>query len=170
MNTMHNQSTSSLNDRRASRRGALKSLITASVTLAAVLTFFPAGASAADTKSAVHVSAKSGKWVDGPIPGVTMIHLQGDMAKGAHSTFTKFAPGLDNGWHTHTHDVTVVVLEGAYLYKGVDGKLIRVGPGEYITIPGGTKHWSGGDARKGVLMYQHAPASFDMKKADAPKK
>jgi quercetin dioxygenase-like cupin family protein len=31
-------------------------------------------------------------------------------------TFTKFAPGTDSGWHTHTRDISIVVLKGAYLY------------------------------------------------------
>ena len=139
-------------------------------TAAVALAFLPVCASAKGAKSDMHVSSKKGTWGDGPAPGVKMIHVHGDMTKEAHSTFTKFAPGTDNGWHTHTHDVTLVVLDGAYLYKGEDGKLIRVGPGEDLIVPGGTKHWSGGDARKGVLMYEHSPASFDFKKIAGPRK
>jgi quercetin dioxygenase-like cupin family protein len=55
---------------------------------------------------------------------------------GAHATYTKFEPGFDAGMHTHTNDVWIVVIKGAYLYKDEDGEK-RVGPGEFIRVPGG---------------------------------
>jgi quercetin dioxygenase-like cupin family protein len=137
----------------------------APLALACALTL---GARAQDGKSATHISSKTGEWHDGPAPGVKMISLRGDMAKGAHATFTKFDAGADHGWHTHTADVTLVVISGAYLYKAEDGKEIRVGAGDYIFIPGGTKHWSGGDKKEGCLFFQESPAAFDLIKAEAP--
>jgi quercetin dioxygenase-like cupin family protein len=138
----------------------------AAVVVACALTVVVKGQ---DGKTAKHVSSKTGDWKPGPIPGVAMIALHGDMKKGAHSTFTKFDPGADHGWHTHTADVTLVVISGAYLFKGEDGKEIRVGAGDYIFIPGGMKHWSGGDKKEGCVFFQESPAPFDLIKADAPK-
>jgi mannose-6-phosphate isomerase-like protein (cupin superfamily) len=93
-------------------------------------------------------------------PGVSIAPIWGDISKGAHATFSKFAAGQDNGWHTHTNDVSIVVLKGAYLYKDDDGEK-RVGPGDFLRVPGGHKHWSGGDKKVGALFYEEGPAKFD---------
>jgi quercetin dioxygenase-like cupin family protein len=95
------------------------------------------------------------------IPGVSMAVLWGNPDTGPHGTFTKFVPGLDAGTHTHTNDVWLVVLQGAYLYRDVAGEK-RVGPGMFLRIPGGMKHWSGGDSYEGALFYQESSDKFDL--------
>src|SRR2546423_15711138 len=75
---------------------------------------------------------------------VSMAPIWGDASSGPHATYTKFAPGYDAGMHTHTNDVWIVVIKGAYLYKDDSGEK-RVGAGEFLRVPGGHKHWSGGD-------------------------
>ena len=75
--------------------------------------------------------------------------------------FSRFAPGFDAGVHSHTSDLRIVVIKGAYLYRA-DGKETRVGPGDFLFIPGGTKHWSGGDAKDGALFYQDGLGKFDI--------
>jgi quercetin dioxygenase-like cupin family protein len=92
--------------------------------------------------------------------GVSMAAIWGDTDKGAHATFTKFVPGFDAGMHTHTNDVLIVVLKGAYLYKDDAGDK-RVGPGSFLRVPGGHKHWSGGDPKEGALFYEESPGKFD---------
>ena len=92
--------------------------------------------------------------------GVSMQTLVGDMDTGPHATFTKFDPEFDAGMHTHTNDVSIVVLKGAYLYKDDAGEK-RVGPGEYLFVPGGHKHWSGGDKTEGALFYEQGSGKFD---------
>jgi quercetin dioxygenase-like cupin family protein len=92
--------------------------------------------------------------------GVSMAPIWGDPDKGAHATFTKFKPGFDAGMHTHTNDVWIVVLKGAYLYKDDAGDK-RVGPGSFLRVPGGWKHWSGGDATEGALFYEESSGKFD---------
>jgi quercetin dioxygenase-like cupin family protein len=91
---------------------------------------------------------------------VTTAVLSGDPDNGPHATFTKFKPGYDAGMHYHTNDTRIVVIKGAYLYKDEDGEK-RVGPGDYLLVPGGHKHWSGGDKTEGALFYQHSPGKFD---------
>jgi quercetin dioxygenase-like cupin family protein len=93
-------------------------------------------------------------------PKVSWAVLWGDPDKAAHGTFTKFAPGFDAGMHTHTNDVWIVVVKGAYLYKDDAGEK-RVGPGSFLLVPGGKKHWSGGDAKDGALFYEESPGKFD---------
>ena len=93
--------------------------------------------------------------------GVSMQVLRGDPDKGPHATFTKFDPGYDAGTHTHSNDVSLVVIKGAYLYKDDAGEK-RVGPGEFLLVPGGHKHWSGGDKTEGALFYQEGSGKFDL--------
>lgn len=95
------------------------------------------------------------------MPGAQIATVWGDPETGAHGTFTKFAPGYDAGMHTHSSDIIAVVIKGAYLYRDEAGEK-RVGPGEFIRIPAGHKHWSGGDKAEGVLMYQESPGKFDL--------
>ena len=94
-------------------------------------------------------------------PGVSMAVLWGDPEVEEHGAFTRFKPEFDAGMHTHTNDVWIVVLKGAYLYKDDSGEK-RVGPGEFLRIPGGFKHWSGGDVKEGTLFYQESCGKFDL--------
>jgi len=94
-------------------------------------------------------------------PGVSTAAIWGDSTMGAHATFSKFKPGYDAGMHTHTNDVWIVVIKGAYLYKDEDGEK-RVGPGDFIRVPGGHKHWSGGDKKEGALFYEESSGKFDL--------
>jgi quercetin dioxygenase-like cupin family protein len=100
--------------------------------------------SSKNEKNVIYAALEQATFKHSPMTGVSMAVLWGDPDKGAHGTFTKFAPGYDAGTHTHTSDVWLVVIKGAYLYKDDDGEK-RVGPGDFIRIPGGHKHWSGGD-------------------------
>ena len=95
------------------------------------------------------------------VPGVSKAVLWGDHAQGPYGAFTKFVAGFDAGRHTHTNDVWIVVLKGAYLYKDDAGEK-RVGPGDFIRIPGRRKHWSGGDAKEGTLFYEESSGKFDL--------
>ena len=100
--------------------------------------------SSKNKKSVVYVAADRATFKPSPMGGVSMAVLWGDPDKGPHGTFTKFEPGYDAGMHTHTSDVWLVVIKGAYLYKDDEGEK-RVGPGDFIRVSGGHKHWSGGD-------------------------
>ena len=87
--------------------------------------------------------------------------LWGDPNSGAAGTYTKFVPGWDAGWHTHTADVWIVGVKGAYLYKDEAGEK-RVGPGDFLRVPGGHKHSSGGDKKEGALFYTESSGKFDL--------
>lgn len=93
-------------------------------------------------------------------PNVSTTPVWGDANTGAHATFTKFKPGYDAGMHTHTNDVWIVVIRGAYLYKDDSGEK-RVGAGDFLRVPGGHKHWSGGDKKEGALFYEEGSDKFD---------
>ncbi|MEY2411608.1 MAG: hypothetical protein QOD84_214 [Acidobacteriaceae bacterium] len=113
------------------------------------------------TKSVIYVPADKAQFKQAPTGSVSMASLWGDQDKGPHGTLTKFEPGYDAGMHIHTNDVWLVVIKGAYLYKDEDGEK-RVGPGDFIRIPGGHKHWSGGDKTEGALFYDESSGKFDL--------
>ena len=112
-------------------------------------------------KKVIYVSSSDATFKPAPMEGVSMATLWGDPDKGAHATFTKFAAGHDAGMHTHTNDVWISVIKGAYLYKDDAGEK-RVGPGDFLRVPGGHKHWSGGDKAEGALFYQEGSGKFDL--------
>jgi len=118
-------------------------------------------AQAQKDKHVVYVSSAEATYKPSAMGGVSMHVVRGDPDKGPHATFTKFDPGYDAGMHTHTNDVSLVVIKGAYLYKDEAGEK-RVGPGEYLFVPGGHKHWSGGDKTEGALFYQEGSGKFDL--------
>ena len=113
-----------------------------------------------NTKKVIYAAADKANFKQLPTGGVSMATLWGNPDKGVHGTFTKFEPGYDAGMHTHTSDVWIVVIKGAYLYKDEAGEK-RVGPGDFLRVPGGHKHWSGGDKSEGALFYEEASGKFD---------
>jgi quercetin dioxygenase-like cupin family protein len=82
---------------------------------------------------------------------------------GPYGAFTKFDPGVTNALHSHTNEVRIVVLQGAYIYKPQNGNEQRVGAGSYLSIPAGTAHVSTGDPKEGALFYEESPGKFDLK-------
>lgn len=116
--------------------------------------------SSTHTKKVIYASADKAEYKQHPTEKVSMATIWGDPDKGAHGTFTKFEPGYDAGMHTHTSDTSIVVLKGAYLYKDDAGEK-RVGPGDFLRVPGGHKHWSGGDKTEGALFYEEGSGKFD---------
>ena len=112
------------------------------------------------TKEVVFVSSEKADFKE-VVPGISKAALWGNAKTGAYGAFTKFAPGIDNGMHTHSHDVWLMVIKGAYLYKDEAGEK-RVGPGDFLRVPAGKKHWSGGDKIEGALFYEEASGKFDL--------
>ena len=110
-------------------------------------------------KDIVYASAEEATFKEA-MPGVSMAIVWGDPEKGPHGTFTKFTPGYDAGMHTHTSTLSLLVIKGAYVYKDEAGEK-RVGPGDFLRIPGGHKHWSGGDPAEGALFYEEGSGKFD---------
>jgi quercetin dioxygenase-like cupin family protein len=137
-----------------------KSLFVSAVTALTIVVGLVAVAQAQKDKQVIYVSSAQATYKPSPMGGVSMAALWGEMDKGPHATFTKFDPGYDAGMHTHTSDVWIVVIKGAYLYKDEAGER-RVGPGDFLRVPGGHKHWSGGDKTEGALFYEEASGKFD---------
>jgi quercetin dioxygenase-like cupin family protein len=137
-----------------------RSVIVSVVAALTIVGAFVGVARAQKEKQVIYVSSAKVTYKTSLMAGVSMQALTGDMEKGAHATFTKFDPGYDAGMHSHTNDISIVVIKGAYLYKDEAGEK-RVGPGEYLFVPGGHKHWSGGDKTEGALFYEQGAGKFD---------
>src|SRR5262249_33993171 len=116
----------------------------------------------AEAKKVIFASANQADYKPmGKAEGVTQAGLWGNPDKGGDGTVTKFKPGYDAGMHSHTNDVWIVGIKGAYLYEDDDGEK-RVGPGDFLRVPGGHKHGSGGDKNEGALFYEEGSAKFDL--------
>jgi gentisate 1,2-dioxygenase len=95
-------------------------------------------------------------------PGASTSVVWGDIDKGPYSAFVKFVPGGSTPLHTHTNAARLVVLKGAYVYKPEKGTEKRLGPGEYLYVPGGDRHATGSDAKEGALFYMESDGKFDL--------
>lgn len=142
-----------------------KSLIVLAVAASALVAVSLTGVTQAPKdKQVIQVSSANAAYKaskSSSMSGVSMHVLRGDPDKGPHATFTKFDPGYDAGMHSHTNDVSIVVIKGAYLYQDEAGEK-RVAAGEYFFVPGGHKHRSGGDKAEGALFYQEGSGMFDL--------
>lgn len=118
-------------------------------------------------KKKVMLSAEDIKWehLQGGPPDVMSANLWGNSTKGAYGGFTKFPAGLKAPLHYHTNDMKIVVIKGAYTYKGKE-----YGPGSYLFIPGGDKHESGGIADAETIFFTEQPGKFDVKPVVSMKK
>jgi quercetin dioxygenase-like cupin family protein len=135
-------------------------LLAGAVAMALAVTMQAQTGSGTATDKAVAYSSSDKATFTEKMPGVSMAIVWGDPEKGAHGTLTKFVPGYDAGMHTHSSDLTLVVIKGAYLYKDEAGEK-RVAAGDVLHIQGGHKHWSGGDKTAGALFYEEGAGKFD---------
>lgn len=128
--------------------------------LAGLIFLVATDASAQKMKSeAVLWAAEDLKWepLPGAPPGVMSVTLWGDQTKGAYGGFTKFPAGFKAPLHYHTYETKIVVIKGAYTYKGK-----KYGPGSYLSIPGGDKHVSGGVEDSETIFMIQQPGKFDL--------
>ena len=135
---------------------------------AAALACSMGAALAQGKKETVFVDAAKAEFKE-VVPGVKKRILWGNHDKGPYGAFTTFAPGLVNPMHTHSSDVRIVVLQGAYIYRPRNGKEQRVSVGSYLSIPAGDVHVSAADPKDGALFYEESPGKFDLKVVEEKK-
>jgi len=137
-----------------------KSVLSVAVAVMLTVAWYVGRVQGQQDQKVIFESASKAKFEE-RMKGVSMAVIWGDPNSGAHATFTKFVPGHDAGMHSHSHDVWIVGIKGAYLYKDDAGEK-RVGPGSFLRVPGGHKHWSGGDPKEGALFYEEGSDKFDL--------
>ena len=94
-------------------------------------------------------------------PGVQFATLTGDPKTGPYTQLRKFPAGHDNPLHTHSSELTNVVITGTW-YTGPDAAAARdFGQGSVVVMPAGWPHVSG--CRPGIecLIYQIGKGKFD---------
>lgn len=106
------------------------------------------------------VSSEKATYVE-VIPGVSRSVLWGDPAKGPYGAFTKMEPGFQKERHSHSSDIRMVVLKGAYICK-TDAGEIRVEKGSYFLLPANLPHETAADEKEGALFYEESPGKFDL--------
>lgn len=80
---------------------------------------------------------------------------------GPYEAFLQVKAGVDNPYHTHSRDVTTVVLKGIF-YIIIDGKRIEYPAGSFWSIPADLPHYSGCAKGDDCLMFIHQVGSFDI--------
>ena len=115
-------------------------------------------------KDPILMAAEDLKWeqLAGAPPGIMSVLLKGNPNKGEYDGLTKFPAGFKAPLHHHTYRMEIVVIKGAYIYKGK-----KYGPGSYLSIPGGDMHESGGAEDSETIFFIEQPGKFDLIPAEA---
>ncbi len=121
-----------------------------------------AAAIAQNDEKVKFVDSAKAEFKPAPAPGASFAVVWGDMETGPFGAFVKFEPGAKFESHSHSSQLRLAVIKGAYIYKGADGLEQRVGPGSFLTTPAGDHHTSGGDKKNGALFYMESNGKFDL--------
>jgi len=109
------------------------------------------------------------KWV--PVPerkGMQFALLSGDPKTGAYTQIRKVPAGTDNPLHSHSSEITNVIISGTW-YTGPNSTSAKdFGPGSVITMPADWVHVSGCRPGNECVLYQQGKGKFDFKPAAAP--
>ena len=104
-------------------------------------------------------------------PGVKIVDLWGNHAKGAYGAILKLPAGFTVPLHTHTHAMKVVFLSGTYLQTPEGKSEVRLGPGSYMLQPGGGyRHVTSCDKASECVFFLESSGPFDLHVVDQGKK
>jgi anti-sigma factor ChrR (cupin superfamily) len=104
------------------------------------------------------------KWADLPgAPGVKIVDLWGDHAKGAFGAFIKFPAGFAAPLHTHTHEMRIAVDSGTFLQAPEGKPEVRLPSGSFLKQPGdGYRHTTGCDKASDCVVFAESGGKFDL--------
>ena len=122
-----------------------------------------------ERKLPLMVSLTDLKWVELPErKGMQFALLSGDPKTGAYTQIRKVPAGTDNPLHSHSSEITNVIISGVW-YTGANSTSAKdFGPGSVITMPADWVHVSGCRAGSECLFYQQGKGKFDFKPVAAP--
>ena len=132
---------------------------------------FVAGAMAGDpmSKGIVQWALADLKWQATP-GSPTMGVAASSASNGSHCDFAKFPKGTKVPLHTHTADITSVVLAG-HFGSAEEGKMVKPGgSGSYLFIPGALKHTTECGADADCVIFVCQPGAFDLVPVEGGKK
>jgi quercetin dioxygenase-like cupin family protein len=73
-------------------------------------------------------------------PGIEIVSLRGDLAKGGGEIVLRTPPKYVVPNHSHTSDETYVWLKGDFTYVAADGTRQKITSPAFISLPGNTPH------------------------------
>ena len=108
------------------------------------------------------------KWAELPErKGMQYALLSGDPKTAAYTQFRKVPAGTDNELHSHSSEITNVVISGIW-YTGPKADSAKdFGPGSVVMMPANWLHVSGCRPGSECVLYQHSNGKFDFKPAAA---
>jgi quercetin dioxygenase-like cupin family protein len=120
-------------------------------------------------KAPLMVSFTDLKWVELPErKGMQFALLSGDPKTGAYTQIRKVPAGTDNPLHSHSSEITNVIIRGIW-YTGSNSTSAKdFGPGSVITMPPDWVHVSGCRPGTECVLYQQGKGKFDFKPAAGP--
>lgn len=99
--------------------------------------------------------------------GMQFAVLSGDPKTEAYTQIRKVPAGTDNPLHSHSSEITNVIISGTW-YTGSNSKSAKdFGPGSVITMPANWVHVSGCRPGSECVLYQQGKGKFDFKPAVA---
>ena len=138
-----------------------------------VLTVAALSAGQAGTTTPIFTPADALKWTDldpAGAPGVKVVDLWGDHAKGPFGAYLKLPAGFAVPLHTHTHAMGVVFLSGTYIQAPEGKPETRLGPGSYMLQPGGGyRHTTSCDKASDCVLFVESDGPFDLKVVETGK-
>jgi quercetin dioxygenase-like cupin family protein len=122
-----------------------------------------------ERKVPLMVSFADLKWADLPErKGMQFAVLSGDPKTAAYTQIRKVPAGTDNPLHSHSSEITNVIISGIW-YTGPNSASAKdFGPGSVITMPADWVHVSGCRSGSECVFYQQGKGKFDFKPAAAP--
>jgi len=98
-------------------------------------------------------------------PGMQFAVLSGDPKTGPYTQIRKVPAGTANPLHSHSSDITNVIISGTW-YTGADEAAAKdFGPGSVIFMPGNWVHVSGCRPGSECVFYQDGKGKFDFQPA-----
>jgi anti-sigma factor ChrR (cupin superfamily) len=111
------------------------------------------------------------KWADVPDapPGVKVVDLWVDHARGAFASFQKLPAGFALPLHTHSADLRIVVISGTIIHRAQGKSEIRLPAGSYLVEPSTLRHATTCDAASECVVFVEGNRTFDVKIVDEEK-
>ena len=122
----------------------------------------PAAEREGEGSSPIMVSYGQLTWIDLPeVKGTQFAVISGDPRTGPYTQMRRIPAGTDNPAHTHSSQITNVIIQGV-LYTGVNSAAAKdFGPGSVIVMPADWMHVSGCRPGSDCVFYQEGKGKFD---------
>src|ERR1043166_6851891 len=102
------------------------------------------------------------KWVELPErKGMQVAALSGDPKTGAYTQVRKVPAGTDHELHSHSSEITNVVISGVWYTGKTADSAKDFGPGSVVMMPANWVHVSGCRRGSECVLYQHSKGKFD---------